>query len=265
MATSHKRLAKKPLFYYLRRGLALTLAHWRTHGWNATKARIKYQLWPPKSHREAQRLIGLRDHTAIFSHYYHGNSWGNIESSSGGGSTLASTEKIRRHLPLIFEQFNIKRVVDAPCGDFYWMRLVPFGDDMSYVGLDVVPELIAKNREAYASDLRQFVVRNITRDSFPPGDILICRDCLPHFSYEDIYLALRNFAASDVKFLLTTTFAGLQENYDIDTGQFRALDLTAEPFCLPKDVLYQFDDYAEPHPHHTMALWSRAQVAAALH
>ena len=44
-------------------------------------------------------------------------------------------------------------LLDAPCGDFNWMRHVPLGG-VSYTGADVVPELIARNRRDYGRDGR---------------------------------------------------------------------------------------------------------------
>jgi hypothetical protein len=41
-----------------------------------------------------------------------------------------------------------------------------------YTGIDVVPELVARNNEAFGSDRVRFLWRDITRDSLPGGDVL---------------------------------------------------------------------------------------------
>jgi hypothetical protein len=53
---------------------------------------------------------------------YHQNIFGGIESRSGNGSTLVQTAVIRDEIPLLFKELNIKSVLDAPCGDFNWMK-----------------------------------------------------------------------------------------------------------------------------------------------
>ena len=52
------------------------------------------------------------------------NYWGNNESVSGGGSSLESTKNIRHKLPQLINQFQVTSILDAPCGDFYWMAHV---------------------------------------------------------------------------------------------------------------------------------------------
>src|SRR3712207_7875432 len=46
------------------------------------------------------------------------------ESYSGRGSELGATESLRSYLPQLFERLNIKTFLDAPCGDWNWMRQV---------------------------------------------------------------------------------------------------------------------------------------------
>ena len=41
-------------------------------------------------------------------------------STSGAGSDINATIKIRSGLESFFRKFNIKSIVDIPCGDFHW-------------------------------------------------------------------------------------------------------------------------------------------------
>jgi hypothetical protein len=205
-----------------------------------------------------------RDYTARFSEIYEKGLWKGGESRSGAGSELAYTENLRFFLPILFEQFGIRTIVDAPCGDFHWMRLVPLLKEMSYVGLDIVPKAIAENRKRYEDDRRKFAVANITTDPLPTADLLICRDCLFHLTNKDIALLLQNFVASKSSYLLTSTHVneGSFVNTDIDAGAFRLIDLFSEPFCFPRQVLYRIDDYVQPFPPREICLWDREQIVA---
>lgn len=209
------------------------------------------------------RMLGKSTPSEIFGAIYEKNLWGDRESVSGGGSSLAATESVRRALPRLFEKFGILSLFDAPCGDFYWMQHVVQETGIDYHGADIVPPMIAKNNETYGRGDIRFSVLDITRDPFPHADLWFCRDCLIHLSDRDVLAALTNFADSGIAYILTTTVArdsGIA-NCDIPTGQYREINLYAAPFSLPADALARMDDAASGGE---MALWSREQVAAAL-
>jgi hypothetical protein len=88
-----------------------------------------------------------------FTKIYKWNFWRAAESVSGPGSSLNDTETLRKQLPVIFRQFDIKSVVDAPCGDFRWMQLVVKDNDITYTGGDIVKPMIEKNQATFGSDL----------------------------------------------------------------------------------------------------------------
>jgi hypothetical protein len=215
-----------------------------------------------------RRAISLlsKDRKYTFSEIYNKNLWDSSESASGAGSSELATREIRTHLPLIFSKWNLKNIIDAPCGDFNWMKLVKVDNDMHYTGIDIVPESIAANISKYSSFHTSFVLYDFTIDKIPTGDIVICRDCLFHLSNNDILLFLRNFIASGTEFLLTTTHKneGSFLNTDILTGEFRLIDLFSSPFFLPQDVYYRFDDFLLPYEPREMCLWNRAQIIKAL-
>src|SRR6185295_16640264 len=77
----------------------------------------------------------------IFTDIYLSNFWADAESVSGRGSTIARTEVIRTSLPALLESVGAKTLLDAPCGDFNWMRNVDLSG-IEYTGVDVVVELI---------------------------------------------------------------------------------------------------------------------------
>jgi SAM-dependent methyltransferase len=172
------------------------------------------------------------DMKAVFSDIYRQNAWADPESVSGRGSTLARTEVIRRELPSLLRSVGARSLLDAPCGDFNWMRYVALGD-IAYIGADVVPELIARNRDLERAPGRVFAVLNITRDQLPQVDVILCRDCFIHFSYRDIDAAIANFKRSNSRYLLATTHVSVTENTDIQTGGWRSVNLQLPPFNFP--------------------------------
>ena len=167
-----------------------------------------------------------------FTAIYHTNAFGSEESRSGKGSNLAQTERIRQLLPRLLRDFKVSAMLDAPCGDFNWMRHadLPIAD---YVGVDVVEELIAKDNELFGTKSRRFFRMDIIEDSLPQTDLIFCRDCLVHLSHGQAIRVLRNFKRSGARYLLTTTFPGTQTNRDLGREIWRPLNLQREPFNLP--------------------------------
>ena len=164
------------------------------------------------------------------------NKWGLNDSVSGGGSDLHQTQAVRERLPTLWSDFDISTVLDLPCGDFYWMKHVPM-DDIRYIGADILSELVEHNNERYGRPNIAFRKLNLLEDTLPKVDLILCRDCLVHFSYRHIEAALRNICDSRSTYLLTTTFPEHRKNHDIATGQFRPINLQAQPLSLPVPLL----------------------------
>jgi hypothetical protein len=214
--------------------------------------------------RRAARLRTIAGVEDRFTWIYAKNFWGNDESVSGDGSTLANTENLRRALPGLFADYAIKSVFDAPCGDFVWMRRLLKTADVDYTGGDVVRPLVDRLNGQHADRRTKFFHINLITDAFPQADLMICRDCLFHLSYDDAMAVLRNFMRSDIPYLLMTTHVntGHFQNTDIRTGGFRWIDLFSAPFNLPQDTLCRIDDWVPPDPARQMCLWHREQLAA---
>ena len=168
----------------------------------------------------------------VFDSVFDENKWGDAESASGTGSNFAATAAIREELPPLLRQLGVVSLLDAPCGDFNWMRHVDLAG-IDYTGVDVVPQLIARNEKQFGSAARHFVVRDIAAEPVPRADAVFCRDGLVHLSYALIGSTLRNFKQSGARFLMTTTFKRRERNWDIVTGDWRPLNLELPPFSFP--------------------------------
>lgn len=187
--------------------------------------------------KDACRDIVLRgaNAEAIFREIYERNLWGDSESVSGRGSTLGRTTVIRRELPALLFEVGARSILDAPCGDFNWMQYTELGQ-VTYIGADVVPSLINRNRQLYGSDGKEFVTLDITRDSLPRVDVILCRDCFIHFSFRDIRAALANFKKSNSEYLFVTTHTEVREHRNIATGEGRNVNLRLPPFNFPEPL-----------------------------
>lgn len=212
--------------------------------------------------RKWRRITKIETLEGRFTEIFKSNAWGGSDSVSGTGSSLEATELLRSSLPSIFKELRINSIFDAPCGDFSWFKLIISSNDIEYIGADIVSNLVENNNLQNTNDNISFIKMDITENEFPRVDLMFCRDCLFHLSFNDIRKVLVNFVNSDIEYLMTTTHINLNEfeNSDIATGDYRKIDLFSEPFCFPRDTIAEVDDWLEPEPRRKMCVWTRDQI-----
>jgi hypothetical protein len=173
----------------------------------------------------------------VFTEIYTEKKWGGGDASSfsGPGSSLDQTNVVREALPMIIEELNCKSLIDVPCGDFFWMKTVTL-DNVEYIGGDIVADLIEKNQKLYSGGKRRFILVDLLQGPLPKSDLVLCRDCLGHFSYMHIFLALTNIKRSGAEYFLTTTFNNRGRNENIVTGAWRPINLQIPPFNFPSPM-----------------------------
>lgn len=206
----------------------------------------------------------LRSRRARFERIWARDHWNREHggpSRSGPGSSGWLVETIRAELPGLLARHGVRNLLDAPCGDFHWMSAVPLGA-VRYLGVDIVPALIDANRAAHARPGVEFACLDLCRASWPPADLVLCRDGLVHLSFRDIRRALAGLQRSPARLLLVTTFPGWPRNADIVTGQWRPLDLQRAPFGWPAplECLVEGRDPHGAFPPKCLGLWRLADL-----
>jgi hypothetical protein len=211
-----------------------------------------------------------------FASIFRTQRWGATETVSGPGSTLRATEYVRSILPKLFAWLEVEVLLDIPCGDFHWMRHVALPP--VYIGGDIVPELVDTNQQEFGNAegsgvffrsaagnisnvtqtlanrkktpdaltrrTRCFVNLDLVQSALPEADLVLCRDCLVHLCFADVFAALRNMKRSGSAYLLTTTFPQKAQNKDIPDGRWRPLNLEKPPFNLsPPLILFNERNY----------------------
>jgi hypothetical protein len=108
-----------------------------------------------------------------------------------------------------------------------------------YIGADIVKDLVAENRKKHEKSNRTFMHLDVSKDTLPHVDLILCRDLFLHIKYEDIFKILRNFKKNNARYVLLSTYAETTKNVDrqnINAG-FRPLNLELPPFNFPKPLL----------------------------
>lgn len=186
-----------------------------------------------------ERFVADRDNfagldlAARFERIEKTNLWGAAGSVSGLGSEDLATAAIRDALPELLQRLGARSLLDAPSGDASWIGRMKL--DLDYTGVDIVPSLVQANNQRVARGewIGRFLVADITRDALPHADVILCRDCLVHLSFDNIARAAANLRASGARFLLVTTFPEWDANRDCEDGDWRALNMEKPPFGWP--------------------------------
>ena len=170
----------------------------------------------------------------VFTEKYLNNSWGGTESVSGSGSDLVQTGVVIKELTKLLRDLKVATILDVACGDFNWMSRVDLSG-IKYTGVDIVEDIIQQNKAKYEKENTKFGHLDLIKDELPRVDLVVFRDVLVHFSYSNIFLALKNICRSKSTYLLTTNFMA-HENTDIQTGNWRPLNLSKSPFRFPEPL-----------------------------
>ena len=132
----------------------------------------------------------------VFSEIYAQDQWGGNKDSefrSGTGSLDIHTERYCEFINSFIRNHKVRTVVDVGCGDFLVGRKIA-RPEISYIGLDVVENLIAHNERTFAADHIRFQHGDLTSGSLPDADLCLIRQVLQHLSNKEILLALENCA-----------------------------------------------------------------------
>lgn len=178
----------------------------------------------------------------IFATIYRTHEWGknrDNSGSSGSGSSVANSAIYRTYLQDFLSARGIRSVVDLGCGDWNFSRLIDWRG-ITYIGIDIVPELIKKNQRQYGTKNITFLHIDALNTELPAADLLVCKDVLQHLPNASILGLIPQF--KKYKYcLLTDNMDVIQNNVLYTTfhpingdiarfGLCRPIDLTLPPF-----------------------------------
>ena len=205
----------------------------------------------------------------IFEKAAENNLWGDPDSRSGTGSNLFQTRIVREELPRIIEKYGVKTMLDAPCGDFFWMKeIVGKITDAGciYHGADIVENLIKENAVKYGNEKIKFLHLNLIEQQIPKVDLVFTRDCFIHLSFENICRILKNYKESGSKYMLVSTYSNANRvnNYVKDFYlRGRVLNMRKYPFYFPEPFIIINEGCTEgegAYADKSLALWKLEDI-----
>jgi hypothetical protein len=172
--------------------------------------------------------------------------------------------RLRPCLERLLAELKVRTFLDAPCGDFNWMRHIRLPDQTCYLGGDIVAPLIKNLHNEHGGPRHTFQVIDIAERPDCCRQSLACRDVLLHLSNRDVLKVPELFSNSNVKHILTMTFDFVRENRDIGVGGIRLINLRLLPTTPSHAEDRGFHCTGTAALSHYLALWSREQVRDAM-
>lgn len=154
---------------------------------------------------------------------YENNLWGGDKSEFYSGLGSHHPETVNSYISVIssfLREFSTPPVVyDLGCGDFnIGKKLVKY--TKKYIAIDIVPELIAHNKEVFQVDKLEFQALDIAKDTLTSGDCAILRQVLQHLSNTEIQSVVKKLY--NFKYVVLTEHlpeGDFLPNKDIISGQ----------------------------------------------
>lgn len=259
-ATSFRKAAERSV--YIRKDLASQRCDF-AHSNSARVFQNIYVngLWSSKSRSNLHEITPRR-------FYNYGDPVGSSkrQSLSGGGSNVGNATKHSiEFLSSVIAEYGITSMLDIPCGDVNWQFEAWEVDSLqTYVGADIVPELIDLNQRRFVHHLnKHFVAWDFAKCSLPtlpaddaftnsshrsfrgtvsdqvhsrqPFDLVHARDVFQHMPLDRAAQAAKHIKASGCRFAIVTTWPN-STNKRISEGSYYANNMEVHPFYYPKPI-----------------------------
>ena len=111
--------------------------------------------------------------------------------------------------------------------------------NISYLGIDIVPNVIQKNIETYATQTINFDCQSITDYQVDSEfDLVLIKDVLQHLSSTNITKILQN--TKHCKCVIVTNDYSVDNNNEISDGEYSSIDLLQSPYNLIGSYIFEW-------------------------
>jgi len=185
-------------------------------------------------------------------------------------------------LELVVHKYELKSMLDMPCGDMCYMPLVldqiwMRNPSFDYTGVDIVPTVIEEHQQKFAplgAKMSFMQMDAVKTPQLPPVELVYSRWMMNHLCEDDVVKILSKVHKSGAKYALMThtdlegeahathpmscDYAMLTQKVT-DVGamavQTTLYDLTKGPFALPKPIHVYSEMHSSGDKLYTLGLW----------
>ena len=195
------------------------------------------------------QLLSIKDTNLkkkIFTSIYKSNHWVQDDdllpqryvSVSGHGSNINTNQhrQLTNNFTQVIKDYKINSLLDMPCGDFLWIKNIIKENNINYLGIDIVEELINENKRKYQTNNINFKSFDIVNfKTYEQFDLVLIRDLFIHIKNVEIIQIIENLKNMNIKYILLNSYDN-EKNNDVVIGQHRKINLLIKPFNLKKPI-----------------------------
>jgi len=174
---------------------------------------------------------------SAFTKIYKEKLWGK-EHPNGFGSLDIYTINDRNALSIILNKYDIKTMIDVPCGTMSWIYPVIKDKNIQYTGMDIVKEQIDNNRKNYPQ--YTFIHSDMTLHKMDRYDLVFSKEGTQHMTEKSTIMFLNNVKKSNSKYICLTHYEIPENNddkidiikgiSDLESGAYREQNFLLPPY-----------------------------------
>jgi hypothetical protein len=186
------------------------------------------------------------DLKARFEKIYADDKW---TYGSGPGSLESINKPYIEFLESFIQNNKVDKIIDIGCGDFQFMRRVDMGQ-ASYLGFDVATSIVKVNQTKFGNDRLKFCEMPDDFSQIPDCDIFILKDIMIHLDNKYCQKLINCIKSKSKYAIFVNNCTNIIEDYnkDINSGDFRPVDVSLAPFNLHSAVVLRYSNEILPDP-----------------
>ena len=179
----------------------------------------------------------------LFTDVYRNKSWGGGDDVSGRGSIPENLKDYIQFLTSFISENNITNILDIGCGSFKYFSTIDLSNT-SYIGIDIVKELMEINTLKYGTENIKFIHGNAIDMDLPESELVICKYVLQHLPNKEAIKIIKKLKTYPYCILINQCQSITPTNANLSD---RPIDLLSPPFSLKADYTMTF--YIDNYPH----------------
>ncbi|NGX47041.1 MAG: hypothetical protein K1000chlam3_00410 [Chlamydiae bacterium] len=158
-----------------------------------------------------------------------------------------------KRLQMLIQGFAIKSLIDIPCVDFESLAKAGL-TEIRYIGITSSKDQARAMQTQFGSKLRTFLNMEITVDTLPKADLILCWDKLCTMTPREARGAILQFKKSGTHFLLMHHFPEIKKNHKNYSGGLKPVNWTLPPYNFPEPIIHIMEK--GEHGMESLALWN---------
>ena len=192
-----------------------------------------------------------------------GARWGHHGAVGGGTDKHTHAEAIR-FLTSVIAEYKVRTILDVGCGQMEWQPLVGGIENITFIGIDSVREVVEQARGRFAARHPKWSFYHIDITSpgvaLPQVDLILARDVFLDLPVSAALSVVQNVNASRSRLLVTTSY-GFNErgpsrggrfvppekhhsNVNVPEGGMYSPFLASPPFNFPSPISVTLEGFA---------------------